>query len=143
MKRKSLSLLFLLFLSMDIYGASLKFAKEMNYETDYKKALAKAKLSDKPIMMVVSTKTCPWCRKLERQTLKKDMVNDTVSKLFIPLTVTRDIDKYPGDFNAKVVPTVFFIDPKTEKTFDISYGYKNKKVFAGIVKKAAEEYKIK
>lgn len=122
-------------------GASLKFANNMNYETSYKKAIAKAKEANKPIMMVIGTKTCPWCRKLENQTLKKDTVNNVVSKEFIPLTLTRGLDKYPKQFDAKVVPTVFFIDPNNQKAYHVSYGYKNKNIFEDIVKKAAVDFK--
>lgn len=127
--------------TINLYGASDSFAKKMGYETSYNKALEKAKVQNKPIMMVISSKTCPWCRKFERQTLKKKMVADTVSKGFIPLALTRDVDKYPKQFNAKVVPTVFFIDPGNEKVFDRSLGYKNKKVYKKVLTKTLKKYK--
>jgi len=137
----TLKLCLVLLFSLSLSGASLKFAKKMNYETDYDIALEKAEQSNKPLMMIISTKTCPWCRKLENQTLKKDIVNDIVSKKFIPLTLNRSKTHYPQQFVAKVVPTVFFIDPKKEKSYHISYGYKNKKEFSKVLQKASTDYK--
>lgn len=141
MKKAKLVLIFFALFCTSVYGASLKFAKDMNYSISYKEALAKAKNENKPIMMVIGTKTCPWCRKFERQTLKKDMINGVVKKEFIPLTLTRDKDPYPKQFNAKAVPTVFFINPKDESSFYISLGYKNKKDFKQELEKALDKYK--
>lgn len=126
---------------MNLFGASTNFALKMGYETSYAQALKKAKEHNKPIMMVISSKTCPWCRKFERQTLKKKMIDNIVSKNYIPLALTRDVDKYPKQFNAKVVPTVFFIDPGNEKVFDRSLGYKNKKVYKKVLTKTLKKYK--
>ena len=115
--------------SLNLSAVSNDFAKKYNYMTDYDDALEKAKNLNKPIMMVLSTKSCPWCRKLERQTLKKDIVQDIVSKDFIALAVDRDYDDYPYKFRSKVVPTVVFIDPKSEEKFSLARGYKNKRDF--------------
>jgi len=137
-----LKLFLVLTFALSLNGASLKFAKKMNYETDYEQALEKAIKSNKPIMLVIGTKTCPWCRKLENQTLKKDIIHDVVSKEFIALSLNKSKTAYPSQFFAKVVPTVFFIDPKKEESYHTSYGYKNKKVFSKIVNKAVVDYKM-
>jgi len=136
-----LKLLLVLAFSLNLCGASIKFAKKMNYETNYEQALKKAIKNDKPIMMVISTKTCPWCRKLENQTLKKNIINDIVAKEFIPLSLNKSKTQYPSQYITKVVPTIFFIDPKKEKPYHISYGYKNKKTFSKVITKAVIDYK--
>ena len=115
--------------SLNLSAMSHDFAKKHNYLTDYKVAIQKAKSLNKPIMMVLSTKSCSWCRKFERQTLKKDIIKKIVSENFIRLALDRDHDKYPKEFTSSVVPTVVFIDAKSSKKFMTSYGYKNRKVF--------------
>ncbi len=121
---------FISFLALSsLFAASSEFASSMNYHTSYESALKEAQKTNKPIMMVVSTKTCPWCRKLEHQTLKRKIVHDIVSTNFTPLVLTRGEDTYPLKFDAKVVPTTFFIDPKTTNIIHKIRGYKNKKVF--------------
>ena len=136
-----LKLFIVLIFTINLNGASSKFTNKMNYEVDYKKALQKAKDSNKPMMVVMSTKSCPWCKKFENQTLKKDMIHDIVSKEFIAVSLNRDKDQFPQQFFAKVVPTVFFIDPNDEKAYDTSYGYKNKKVFSKIVQESSKKYR--
>ena len=137
-----LKTLFLL-LSISIYAnaASSEFIKKHNYEISYDKALEKAKKQNKPIMLILSTKTCPWCRKLERQTLKKDFIHTIVKKEFIPLSLDRDEGMFPDKFTSKVVPTVFFINPKNETAIASSYGYKNKRDFKEILLKVKKQYK--
>ena len=115
------------------FASSSKFIKEMKYETVYEKALEKAKKENKNLMMVASTKSCPWCRKLERQTLKKDDIDEIIQKNFIPLSVDQDLKNYPKKFEVKVVPTIYFINSKDETVIKRVLGYKNKKEFVKIL----------
>ncbi len=134
--------LFIMFIfSLNLSAMSDNFAKQYKYELDYEVAVQKAKSLNKPIMMVLSTKSCSWCRKFERQTLKKDMINKIVSDDFVALALDRDHGKYPKEFTSKVVPTVVFIDAKSSKEIIVSYGYKNKKVFKKVLLKVIQEYK--
>ncbi len=118
-----------LFLVFNLYGSSSKFIEEMKYETNYDIALQKAKENNKIIMMIASANSCPWCRKLERQTLKKDEINDIIQKNFIPLAVDQDLKNYPDKYEVKVVPTIYFINPKDESLVKKVLGYKNRKDF--------------
>jgi len=133
------SLLFSLsFASMD------SFAKKNNYFTNYKEAKEKSLQTNKPIMLVVVTNTCPWCEKLEKQTLSKNIIKKFVAENFVPVILNRDEAHYPiNKFVAKVVPTVFFIDSKKETTIDNSYGYKSTKKFLTILEKIDSNYKGK
>ena len=136
---RAIFLVFLFGLFLNLNATSLKFIEQMNYEVDYKLALQKAKESNKAIMMVVSQVTCPWCRKLERQTLKKQEIDTLVKKSFIALSVDKDKLNYPKKFEVKVVPTIFFIDAKDETVILKVLGYKNKKDFKQILEKVVKE----
>lgn len=107
----------------------------MKYETNYEIALNKAKNENKNLMMLVTSESCPWCRKLERQTLRKEDINDIIQKSYIPLNVDQDLKNYPKNFEVKYVPTVYFIDSKSGKIIQKSVGYKNKKEFSNILGK--------
>lgn len=124
-----------LLLIVTLNAGSAEFAKEMGYETDYKKAIAKAKKEEKLVMLVVGTRTCPWCRKLEKQTLKKEEVHSKVMESFIPVALYKDGD-YPSKFIPRAVPTVYFIDPSDETALLTSMGYKNKKMFLATLEDA-------
>lgn len=128
-----------LFLIISLNASSQKFIEKMGYEVDYNIALTKAKKEKKILMMIVSTKDCPWCRKLERQTLKKSNINKIIKESFIPLALEKDKGDYPKKFEVKVVPTIFFINPENEATLNKTLGYKNKKDFLEILNKVLKK----
>jgi len=114
------------------WGAHIdEFAKEVSYERDYKKALQAAKDKNKMIMLVLVGDYCPWCKKFERKTLKSSEVRAEVQKNFIPLVLDKYKDKntYPKDFYAPVIPAVYFIDPKSEKSLLEAVAYMKKAEF--------------
>ena len=132
---KNIFLVLLVGLFLNLNATSNKFIEEMAYEVDYKIALQKAKKLNKPLLMIASQVTCPWCRKLERQTLKKKTIDTFIKENFIPLSVDKDLLNYPKKFEVKVVPTMFFINPKDETVIKKVLGYKNKKEFKEILEK--------
>ncbi len=126
-------ILLLILLLNGLFASSSKFIENMNYETIYEKALERAIKENKSIMMIASTKSCPWCRKLERQTLKRENINNIIQKNFVPLSVDQDLKNYPKKYEVKVVPTVYFINPKNESVIKKVLGYKNRKEFSKIL----------
>lgn len=135
-------LLFLtLFLPTLLFSNSDSFAKKMGYSTNYQEAKKLSIAKYKPMMIVIGTITCPWCKKMENQTLKKKHIDNFVQLHFTPVKLIKEKDKYPVKIlDAKVVPTIFFLDPKSEKVFHISRGYKNKKKFLEQLQKAKSIY---
>lgn len=126
-------ILLLILLLNGLFASSSEFIEKMNYEIIYEKALERAIKENKSIMMIASTKSCPWCRKLERQTLTRDNINNIIQKNFVPLAVDQDLKNYPKKYEVKVVPTVYFINPKDESVIKKVLGYKNKKEFSKIL----------
>ena len=120
-----------------------EFATQVNYSRDYNSALQKAKEQNKPLMLVVVGDYCPWCKKFERKTLNSSLVQEQVKKDFIPVIIdkTKDKGKYPAEFYSKLIPTVFFIDPTTQKHVFESLGYSKKVVFAIDMDLALKAYK--
>lgn len=125
-------ILLILFISTS-FASSAKFIEEMKYETVYTQALQKAKSQDKILMMVATTQSCPWCRKFERQTLSKDEINSEIKSNFIALSVDQELKNFPSQFEVKVVPTIYFINPKDESVLAKILGYKNKIDFKEIL----------
>jgi len=119
-----------------------EFASEVNYSRDYSSALKLAKKQNKPLMLVVVSNYCPWCKKFERKTLNSSLIQGQVKKDFIPLIIDKRTDKgkYPPEFYSKLIPTVFFINPKTEKHVYKSLGYSKNIVFAQDMDLALKAY---
>ncbi|MGB6018064.1 MAG: thioredoxin family protein [Sulfurimonadaceae bacterium] len=132
----------LLILALALF-ASPEAAKELGYHSDYNRALSIAKKEKKPLMLVVVTSYCPWCRKFERKTLASKTIAPMVKSIYIPVIVDRnkDAEMFPKKFQTPRIPTVFFVDPKDEKEYWESIGYLNKKEFSEALKDAESLFK--
>ena len=133
---------FLLILTLTLF-ASPEAAKELGYHSDYNKALSIAKKENKPLMLVVVTSYCPWCRKFERKSLASKTIAPMVKSMYIPVIVDRnkDAETFPKKFQTPRIPTVFFVDPKDEKEYWETIGYLNKKEFSEALKDAEVLFK--
>lgn len=130
MKILLLTILFTLLFSQNIE----KFAQENNYETDYKVAIQKAKKEHKDVMLVLVTEHCPWCKKLERETLSDNDVKKEVNKQYIPLILNRQKRMFPDRFYSSFVPAMHFINYKNEEYFVTELGFRNKNDFLEYLK---------
>ncbi len=134
------SLLFIFILTL---YASPEAAEELAYYSDYNTAIAVAKKENKPLMLVVVTSYCPWCRKFERKSLASKKVAAMVKTMFIPVIVDRnkDAESFPEKFQTPRIPTVFFVDPKDEKEYWETIGYLSKGEFAEALEDAEVLFK--
>ncbi|HEX5329196.1 thioredoxin family protein [Sulfuricurvum sp.] len=86
------------------------FANDIAWSDTYEQAQAKAKKESKPMLVIITTEQCRWCRKLEATTLSDDAIISKINTRFIPVHVTRDKSVYPKNLSAKMVPMSYFID---------------------------------
>ena len=131
-----------LILSSFLFGADETFAKAYGYETSYQEAQEKAIKANKPMMILFVTASCPWCQKLENQTLKKDAVAKLIQSHFIPVFLDKETDYYPKALTPMVVPTIVFLTPKEEKKFDEILGYKPADEFLRILEQIIKQAKL-
>ncbi len=128
-QKLSFLLIFLCSISVSLF-ASNTLVEKLGYLTNYEKAVKDAIESHKPVMMVIGTTTCPWCKKFENQVLQKNNINKIVQTSFTPLVLNKDHDHYPKDrFVAKGVPTTFFINPLSYELIHTVEGYKHQNQF--------------
>ncbi len=111
------------------------FAIAMGYETDYSKALKRAKKERKNIMLVLVANFCPWCRKFEQRVLLRKEVDKLVQKNYIPLIINRETKRFPKEFDKPFAPIVHFIDYKTSKSYAMTIGYNNREEFLYLLNK--------
>ena len=116
-------------------GSIEDFAADNGYEVSYEKALEKAKNEKKPIMLVMVTHYCPWCRKYEKNTLTKKSIKTLVSKKYVPLILNRSQQQFPKKFDTPRIPTTFFIDAKDERLIYSEMGFKTKSEFIDMEKR--------
>jgi len=92
-----------------LLAASL-FGTEIAWQDTFAHAQAKAKKESKPMMVIITTEQCRWCRKLEETTLSDEDVISKINTRFVPVHVTRDKSVYPKTLSAKMVPMSYFLD---------------------------------
>ncbi|GEM_PF-528253 len=116
----------------------IPFATKMHYETDYKKALGKAKKEQKLLMVFMSTNYCPWCRKLENRVLSREDIDKDIKAQFVPLMLNFSEKNFPSQFNdIAITPVLYILDPQTEKIENTFVGYNNHESFLQFLKQVA------
>ncbi|AFV98040.1 MULTISPECIES: thioredoxin family protein [unclassified Sulfuricurvum] len=86
------------------------FGAEIIWQDTFAHAQAKAKKESKPMLVIITTEQCRWCRKLEATTLSDDDIISKINSSFIPVHVTRDKSVYPKTLSANMVPMSYFLD---------------------------------
>jgi len=111
------------------------FASVMGYETDYNTALAKAKKEGKKLFIFMTTSYCPWCRKLENRMLSKVDIDKQIKAKYIPAMLNFSKKNFPKQFREiGMTPTLYVVDPKTEKIEQQFVGYVNREGFLELLK---------
>ena len=120
------TLITLLTLLSLVYAAQIdEFAAEVNYLRNYDMAVKVAKEQKKILMIIVVGDYCPWCKKFERKTLKDPAVMAKINESFVGIIIDKykDKGKYPKEYYAPLIPAVFFIDPKDQKSLFETVAY--------------------
>ena len=112
-------LLLLSLLSFSLYSS------ELNWADSYKDAISKAKAENKNVMLLITSHTCRWCRKLESETLMDEDIIKRVNKDYISIHVTRGEDEYPEELVAPGVPATYFLDNNGKPIIRKVMGYWN------------------
>jgi len=111
------------------------FAKTMGYEISYAEALKRARVEQKPMMLVLVANFCPWCRKFENRVLVKKEVDAIVQADYIPVILNKEKDAFPKKFDMSFTPIIHFIDYKNQESYEHVVGYNNKDEFTRLLKK--------
>ena len=126
---------FLLMFSISVFGA------EITWNTSYDSARAKAKNESKPLMVLITSEDCRWCRKLEETTLQDEEIISRINTQFQAINVTKDKSVYPKSLTAKMVPMSYFLDPSNGKVLYSIPGYWESEDYHSILDDALRKYK--
>ena len=111
------------------------FASVMGYKTEYEVALAKAKKEGKKLFIFMTTSYCPWCRKIESRMLSKTDIDTKIKAKFIPLMLNFSKKNFPNQLKEiALTPTLYIVDPKTQKIEHQFVGYSNRGEFLELLK---------
>jgi len=90
--------------------ATIANADSINWVDSYQDALNKAKVENKNIMILITTATCGWCKKMKSKTFVDKNIIDQVNIDYISLELTKGFDEFPHNMFIKSVPTTLFMD---------------------------------
>jgi thioredoxin-related protein len=117
------------------------FGAEITWNNSYEQALAKAKKESKPLMVLITSEQCRWCRKMENTTLQDEEIVSRINAKFQAVNVTKDKSAYPKNLTAKMVPMSYFIDPSNSKVLYSIPGYWGSEDYNSILDDALRKYK--
>jgi len=104
----------ILLLTYTLMGAvAEESAMLLDYETDYKTAVAKAKKEHKMVLMVIVQDPCPYCDKLVHKTLDTPCMRRHL-KDYIPLIVDKH-GEFPKQFKPPFIPMSYVVDPNSKE----------------------------
>ena len=115
-----MKLLRIMLLSVIVCSGAL-LAGELHWEKDLQTAFDKASSDNRPLMVMVESKTCRWCIKMKQRTLGDDTISARL-KAYVLVKINRDEVKSEFVPYAKYVPTIYFMTPK-KKILETVTGY--------------------
>ncbi len=115
-------------------------ASDIAWNDTYEQAQAKAKKESKPLLVLITSEQCRWCRKFEATTLQDEDVISKLNSKFVTVHVTRDKSVYPKSLSAKMVPMNYFLDSNGKVLYSMP-GYWPVEDYQSILDDALLKYK--
>lgn len=113
---------------------------DVNWSGSFAEAQAQAKKEHKPLMVLITSEQCRWCRKFEATTLQNDDIAARINNHFIAVHVTRDKSIYPNTLSAKMVPMSYFLNDDGKVIYKIP-GYWGTEDYDSVLDDALRKYK--
>ena len=110
-------LLIILFLVVGLFGSGL------GWSSNYKQALKDAKKEHKLVYVLITSDSCPWCRKFENTTLKDKVILKRLFSEFEVVHLSRDRNVIPKGFKSAPIPRHYFVDSNGHILYS-SLGYR-------------------
>ncbi len=97
-----------------LFSGSMLFAGDINWEADLESAFAKAAKENRPIVVVVESLHCRWCKKMIHKTLENRSISKRLEN-YIVVRAEKDEEETRSELpEVRFVPTIFFMTPKRE-----------------------------
>ncbi len=96
---------------------------EIKWQSSYETAIKKARQLDRPVLAVLVSKHCRWCKKLEQRTLADPKIEEFINTHFVPVILVREEGGYPDYIKSRYVPATFYITPQEKFLMKPVAGY--------------------
>ena len=102
---------------------------DLKIADSYTDAIEKGIKQNKHVILFAHSPFCPWCRKMEADTLENEKVikllNEKYIFISIDLSTELEIEDVPNRFLPQGTPITFVIDPTTQEKLFTMRGYKS------------------
>lgn len=110
------------------------FASSISFEKDLETAKQKAINSDKKLMIMYSTSTCPECNYMKKKVLKDNEIVSFVNENFVSVIMDIKEDEKILPYKFIGIPTFYFADATNMKLLSKKIGGTREKQFLEIIK---------
>lgn len=117
-------LILLLSTTLFLYGA-----EQLKHADSYIGAINQGIKENKHVILFAHTPFCPWCRKMEADTLANEKVIKLLNEkyIFVSIDLSTEVERedVPEEYLPDGTPTTFVIDPTTQENLFTMKGYKS------------------
>lgn len=110
------------------------FGCEIKWQNSLSAATKEAAKTKKPIMVFVSSLTCPYCTIMSEKTFGDESVCEFVNSKFIPMIALEGSADMPKNSKVRGTPTVLFIDANQNEIEQRVVGLRSKDDFLNDLK---------
>ena len=110
------------------------FSSSINFEKDLQTAKEKAIKTDKKLMIMYSTPTCPECNYMKKKVLKDKEIVSFVNENFVSVIMDIKEDEKILPYKFIGIPTFYFSDASNMKLLSKKIGGTREKQFLQIIK---------
>jgi len=129
------------FITMLLFS-KLLLGADLNWSSDYAKALIQAKNENKFVYVFITSDSCQWCRKFENTTLKDTSIKQRLEKEYVTIQLSRDANIIPDKFQTSPVPRHYFLDKNGAILYN-TLGYRDVELMHSFMDNTKERYAIK
>ncbi len=120
-----------------LIGVLLFGTLAFGYSAKYTDAIDAGLESGKDVVVMVTTQYCPYCKRMKKNVIADPEVQTLLGE-YVFVELDRDNDEFPDELFSRFVPTVYTLDPKTQKITNERIGYQELRFFV----KFLEESKL-
>jgi thioredoxin-related protein len=112
-----------------LFATSFSFGCDIKWQNSIATAKRLSQAERKPIMVFVTSPTCPYCTIMSEATLKDEEVCELINSKFIPLVAIDGSKDVPKNSKVLGVPTILFVDSKESELSQKIIGLRSKDDF--------------
>ena len=132
-----------IFLLLVALFATSLMANEFHWAKDFKSGISQAVKEKKPVLFVISSHSCPYCIKLDKETLSNPKIANIISKDFIAVRSWTDLRDYiPMELAQQTpgLPGIWFLLPNGDPMYQPLLGYVQKEDFLRVLATVKAEF---